>query len=149
MRSFDKIKNIRRANILAEQRYLQSKGLIEESSKNLKDVVVNIPDEYKLKLIKNTPAFSNLFPTAQLNNLKVGDNKLTVNHYIYSKIINKTDPFTVRDFDYSDDEFVDNQTINQSDNIESLLKRQEEYLEFGEYDKADAIERKIERLGGY
>jgi len=33
MRRRDKIKNIQKANILAEQRYLQSKGLISENIK--------------------------------------------------------------------------------------------------------------------
>lgn len=32
MRRFDKTKNIRKANLLAEQRYLESKGLIKEST---------------------------------------------------------------------------------------------------------------------
>jgi len=34
MRRFDKIQNIRKANLLAEQRYLQSKGLINENEIN-------------------------------------------------------------------------------------------------------------------
>jgi hypothetical protein len=32
MRRFDKIKNLKKANLLVEQRYLQSKGLIDEST---------------------------------------------------------------------------------------------------------------------
>lgn len=32
MKRFDKIKNIKKANLLAEQRYLQSKGLINENT---------------------------------------------------------------------------------------------------------------------
>ena len=36
MRRFDKTKNIRKANLLAEQRYLESKGLIKENEENKK-----------------------------------------------------------------------------------------------------------------
>ena len=46
MRRFDKTKNMRKANLLAEQRYLTSKGLINE------DVNSDIPDVIKLELDK-------------------------------------------------------------------------------------------------
>ena len=44
MRSRDKLKNIQRANMLAEQRYLQSKGLLNENLSN---------DEYKIDAYMN------------------------------------------------------------------------------------------------
>ena len=48
MRRFDKTKNIIKANLLAEQRYLQSKVLINENEDNIE--VVNSLDELKNKI---------------------------------------------------------------------------------------------------
>lgn len=82
---------------------------INEVGRNLKDIIVNIPDEHKLKLIKNTSALSSLFSPYQLKQLQVGDNKISVNHYVYSKMIGRTDttaPFNVRDaINEIDDDF--------------------------------------------
>ena len=47
MRRFDKTKNILKANLLAEQRYLESKGLIKEDTDIM---VVNNLDELKNKI---------------------------------------------------------------------------------------------------
>ena len=49
MRRFDKNENIRKANLLAEQRYLQSKRLINENEDNIE--VVNNLYELKNKII--------------------------------------------------------------------------------------------------
>jgi hypothetical protein len=48
MRRFDKNENIRKVNLLAEQRYLQSKRLINENEDNIE--VVNNLDELKNKI---------------------------------------------------------------------------------------------------
>jgi hypothetical protein len=188
MRRFDKIKNIKNVNLLAEQRHLESKGLIkeEESSnnnhdrnaminilarygrnreglenlsyeklflglkdiatskylddplvkqlynmlkpkkkgffkegvvdeekvdemagRNLKDIIVNVPDEFSLSLIKRTPALANNFWPKDLERFEVGDNKITVNHFIYGRLKNSYPefgkPFGVRDAESIDD----------------------------------------------
>lgn len=59
---------------------------LEEANVNLKDVIINIPDEDYLRLIKRTPTFRNYFSNKQLEDLHVGDNKLTVNHTVYGKM---------------------------------------------------------------
>jgi hypothetical protein len=41
MRKIDKLKNIQRANILAEQRYLMSKGLLNENLSNKEQAILN------------------------------------------------------------------------------------------------------------
>ena len=59
---------------------------LEEANVNLKDVIINIPDEDYLRVIKKTPTFRNYFSNKQLEDLHVGDNKLTVNHTVYGKM---------------------------------------------------------------
>jgi hypothetical protein len=76
-------------------------GLDEMAGKNLKDVIINIPDEHALKLIKNTSALSRNFSPKQLAMLQIGNNELTVNHYIYSNLMRSypegAHPFGTRD----------------------------------------------------
>jgi hypothetical protein len=74
-KTFNKIKRI------------DENGLDEMAGKNLKDIIINIPDEHALKLIKNTSALSRNFSPRQLAMLQVGNNELTVNHYIYSNLM--------------------------------------------------------------
>lgn len=51
-------------------------------SKNVKTIIVNVPDEVRLDLINKTFALRTLFR----EQLSVGDNELRVNHFNYSAI---------------------------------------------------------------
>ena len=75
-----------------------------EEAVNLKDVVINIPDENKLKLIKNTSALNKYFSPFQLKGLKVGDNEMKVNHRVYGNIMPSPhrEIFSVRDNDLNE-----------------------------------------------
>ena len=46
MRKSDKKLNISKVNLLAEQRYLESKGLVTEYSKNLEELQEELGDVY-------------------------------------------------------------------------------------------------------
>ena len=54
--------------------------------KNVKEITIIIT-EVGLKRFKTIPTYSNLFPKNVTDTLIVGSNKVTVNHYIYSKLI--------------------------------------------------------------
>jgi DMSO/TMAO reductase YedYZ molybdopterin-dependent catalytic subunit len=82
MRRFEKKYKIEKANLLAEQRYFESKDLLNEAP-NVKTVQIFIPNENVLSLIVRTPALSNLVRTK----LKVGDNIERVNHYQFSQLM--------------------------------------------------------------
>jgi len=54
-------------------------------STNTKSVNLILTNE-GLKKFKTVPTFKNLLHTNQLNTLNVGENYITVNHYIYSSL---------------------------------------------------------------
>lgn len=80
------------------------KQVIKEETtpkRNLKDVVINIPDEGSLRLIQRTPTFQKYFNPAQLKGLGVGDNKITLNNFVYGRLKDQypegSKPFGIKD----------------------------------------------------
>jgi hypothetical protein len=150
MRIFDKIKNIKNANLLAEQRYFENKNidenlqssndddskLYEMAGRNFKDVIINIPDEFSLSLIKRTSALSNNFWPKDLERFEVGDNKITVNHFIYGRLKNSYPefgkPFGVRDAESIDEDMVQEGSDTYFETLSEAL---------------DAVRQKVEQLG--
>ena len=64
---------------------LRKEKPMDEQKRNIKQVILTL-DEVGLKHFKNTPTFKDLLNPQQLNDLKVGKNKLNVNHYVYSAL---------------------------------------------------------------
>jgi hypothetical protein len=72
MRRFDKKNNIRKANLLAEQRYLESKGLINESLDDAEDSLSDedkseqerLTQKYKKTILNAVPNFNDLVERA-------------------------------------------------------------------------------------
>lgn len=92
MNQQDKMGFIRTNNVLLRREskfnetFLEEiKKLNEDQNKNTKRVNLNL-SEIGLKHFKTTPTFNKLLYPNQITNLKVGDNKITVNHYIFSKL---------------------------------------------------------------
>lgn len=54
--------------------------------KNLKTVIITIPDEARLSFIRRTSVFLTYFSSYQLNNFTVGENTINVNHTVYGMI---------------------------------------------------------------
>lgn len=70
---------------------VKKKNISEENDtpkpkKNVKRINLTIDSEKILNLIKKTPTLRDYFHDNQLNSLKVGENKLSVNNYIYSRL---------------------------------------------------------------
>ena len=53
--------------------------------KNIKTVKIRLTKQ-GLDKFKRTPTFKNLLHKTQIENLKVGENTLRVNHYIYGRL---------------------------------------------------------------
>lgn len=76
-----------------------------------------ILNDVSLKRFKNTPTFTNLLYPNQLDNLTVGDNKLTVNHTVFGSlqrlastgnyIVNKLENINETEFKVGDDNLTD------------------------------------------
>jgi len=64
---------------------LRKEKPINEQKRNIKQVVLTL-DETGLKHFRTTPTFKDLLNPQQLAELKTGDNKLNVNHYVYSAL---------------------------------------------------------------
>jgi hypothetical protein len=64
---------------------LRKEKPINEQKRNIKQVVLTL-DETGLKHFKTTPTFKDLLNPQQLAELKTGNNKLSVNHYVYSAL---------------------------------------------------------------
>lgn len=58
--------------------------------KNTKEIVLTLTDT-GLKRFQKVPTFNNLLHPSQIEGLQVGENKLTVNHYIYGTLLRVTE----------------------------------------------------------
>ena len=61
------------------------KSPIEEEKTNTHNIILNV-NEIGLNRFKKVPTFKNLLHSNQLNDLKIGDNKLTVNNTVWGKL---------------------------------------------------------------
>lgn len=53
---------------------------LDETNKNTHNIVLTFDDERRIKRVQTTPVFQKMLAPNQMNNLKVGDNKLVVNN---------------------------------------------------------------------
>ena len=53
---------------------------LNEANRNTHDIILTFDDERRINRVKTTPIFQKMLAPNQMNNLKVGDNKLVVNN---------------------------------------------------------------------
>lgn len=109
MRKFDKLYNLQKANMLAEQRYLESKGLLKEGSESFGSIRLVNKNDFE-RFIKSNPALGTIYDDEN-NRFKI---------YLYADLVGYFNPKLGR-IDYEEnsrfakisDEYIWDRNINE------------------------------------